>query len=162
MTLLNIYLHRHTHTWYTKNFRIVKFGAPFRSTGCCIGDGCNYLGHLIAIDHCARAVLLSIWRCRPVGSRYLFLTSELVLWWVLTTDCPFFTSEADYLGILKESIDTTHLLYIVVVEEEWMMPYLHLHIAEMFVIYLYTLNGWQAFYSELSVLYPNNTKDFPV
>ena len=40
--------------------------------------------------------------------------------------------------------------------------YLHLHIAEMFVIYLYTLNGWQAFYSELSVLYPNNTRDFPV
>ena len=46
------------------------------------------------------------------SGRYLFLTSELVLWWVLTTDCPFFTSEADYLGILKESIDTTHLLYI--------------------------------------------------
>ena len=96
------------------------------------------------------------------SGRYLFLTSELVLWWVLTTDCPFFTSEADYLGILKESIDTTHLLYIVVVEEEWMMLYLHLHIAEMFVIYLYTLNGWQAFYSELSVLYLNNTRDFPV
>ena len=59
--------------------------------------------------------------------------------------------------------DTTHLLYIVVVEEEWYAIYLHLHIAEMFVIYLYTLNGWQAFYSELSdVLYPNNTRDFPV
>ena len=96
------------------------------------------------------------------SGRYLFLTSELVLWWVLTTDCPFFTSEADYLGILKESIDITHLLYIVVVEEEWYAIYLHLHIAEMFVIYLYTLNGWQAFYSELSdVLYPDNTRDFP-
>ena len=53
------------------------------------------------------------------------------------------------------------IIHIVVVEEEWMMLYLHLHIAEMFVIYLYTLNGWQAFYSELSVLYPDNTRDFP-